>query len=789
MSAQGAPVSCALCGLPTPRPPVRDGSRDYCCTGCREVARLLGVGEGGAPLAAAVPRDAAAAGSSEAFFHVEGMHCASCERLIARVASRVDGVLSVRASVATATAKVVYDPARIDAAEVGARLSVAGYRLRPRGEAAPAYDERADLLRMLAGGCIASAVMMLSFVFVYPLHLGWVGAQDYAAIGWLAFVLVPNALFVLATVQVFVVGAPILRSAAVALRVRGLNMDVLLAIAIVSAYGYSAFQLWHDPVDLYFDVATGLVAVVTIGRYLERGARAAVRREIGRFLEAAPARACVVRAGECFVCDASELLPGDRVIVRAGETIPADGTIADGAGAVDESLLTGEPFPAGRERGDHVLGGAVLREGRIEVDLGAQVHSRIADLAQVLWNAQAGSGGAPGRAEQLAQRFVPIVLGLALLVGAAFLAAGAPPQRALLAALATLIVSCPCTFGLAIPLTVASAMGAALERGILITRPDVFDRRVRVDIVAVDKTGTLSSGEMAVARVIGPPEVAGVAAAVERDSPHPVARAIAQLDGRWVARDARADPGRGALGVVGGRHAAVGSQALFERLGWPVPAALAAEAAADAAGVESFVGWDGEVRGAIVTRDQPRPGWDVAVERLRERARVVLLTGTARAEGYGARVDEVFTGVPPEAKAAVIRRLRAHGRVAMVGDGSNDAPALAEADLAVAFGSPTALAAQAAAIVVAGERIERVADALDLVAAARRRVSQNLAWALSYNAIAVPLAMSGLLNPLWAALAMTASSLLVVWNATRPLLDRPRGAASAEGREPSVAGA
>ncbi|MCG3188999.1 MAG: Copper-exporting P-type ATPase [Burkholderiaceae bacterium] len=721
-----------------------------------------------------VARDDAPVAGEQAFFHVDGMHCASCERLISHVAAGVEGVLSMRACYTTGTAKVVYDPARIAESELSGRLSVAGYRFRPRGEPIPEYDENADLLRMLAGCCVASAVMMLSFVFVYPLHAGWVDPQDYAAIGWLAFSLVPSALFVLTTVQVFYVGAPILRGAHTALRVRGLNMDLLLALAFCSAYAYSVFQLWHGAADLYFDVASGVVAVVTIGRFLERGARETALREIGRFLNAEPARACVVRAGECFFCTADELAPGDRLVVREGETIPADGTIADGAGAVDESLLTGEPFPAARRHGDRVLGGAALREGRIEVDVGDRVRSRITELGQALWNAQVGAGGTTGRADRLAGLFVPLVLGLALLVGAGFLAAGAGPQRALLAALATLIVSCPCTFGLAIPLTLASATSAALQRGILVTRPELFDRGADVDIVAIDKTGTLSSGEMVVCSVVGPPEVASLAAAVERDSPHPVARAIAQLDRSSIARGVQHHPGRGASGMVGGRRVAVGSQVLFETLRWSVPPALAAQfPVSGRAGIVSYVGWDGVVHGAIVTRDQPRPQWESVVDRLRRRGRAVLLTGAASAEPYGSRFDEVFAGVPPEAKAAVVRKLRERGRVAMVGDGSNDAPALAEADVAVAFGAPTALAAQAAAIVVAGDRLDRVVDALDIVACARRRVRQNLGWALSYNAVAVPLAMTGLLNPLWAALAMTASSLLVVWNATRPLMPTP----------------
>ena len=767
-------MNCALCGLPTPATPVSDAGRAYCCIGCREVARLLGAAPDQSTAAPASAGSAAPAHGEETYFWVDDMHCASCERLIAHVASRVDGVLAVHASYATGTAKVVYDPARVDEADLPARLSVAGYRFRPRGEAAAEYDERADLLRMLAGGCLASAVMMLSFVFIYPLHAGWIDAADYAAIAWLAFGLAPAALFVLTSVQVFVVGWPILRGALAGLRARALNMDALLAVAIVAAYGYSVFQLRHDPVDLYFDVASGVVAVITIGRFLERGARAAALRELAKVMNAPAPLACVVRAGECFNCTADTVRPGDRVFVRQSETIPVDGTIVDGAGAVDESLLTGEPFPKARQRGDQVLGGAVLREGRIEIDVGTKVQSRISELARILWQAQASSSRAQGRADQIARAFVPVVLALALLVGLGFLAAGASPQRSMLAALATLIVSCPCTFGLAIPLTIASATSAALRRGILVIRPDLFDQGARIDIVAIDKTGTLSTGEMSVTGVFGPAETVPLAAAVERDSPHPVARAIAQLDRSAVARDVEFQPGRGGCGSVGRRRVAVGSQALFDGLRWPVPAALAAAAArADSAGVVSYVGWDGTVQGAIVTEDRPRPQWESVVKQLRERGALCLLTGAASAGDYALLADEVFAGVPPEAKAAVVRHLRTRGRVAMIGDGSNDAPALAQADVAIAFGAPTALAAQAAAIVITGDRLERVVDALEIVDTTRKRIRQNLGWALSYNALAVPLAMIGQINPLWAALAMTASSLLVVWNATRPILRGP----------------
>ena len=759
---------CALCGLPLPPDAPSDGARRYCCSGCLAVSRLLD----GAASARAATTAQAPPGAREAFLWVDGMHCASCARLLELGALRVPGVHAAQVSYATSTARIVHDPGVIADEALPAALSIHGYRWRASGRRAAEDDERPRLLRMLTGGVLASAVMMLSLLFLYPIHAGLVQPQDYDAIRWLAFGVTPLALFVLTTVLVFYVGWPILRGAATGLRVGALNMDSLLALAILAAYAYSVAALAFDPIDLYFDVAGSLVAVITIGRFVEQGARERATQALARIMDAPPARARVVRGGESFSCTVGELRPGDRVFVRDGETVPADGIVVDGEAAVDESLLTGEPFPAARARGDRVLGGAVLREGRLEVELGATVESRIASLARMLWLAQSAAGGVPGRIDRLARVFVPAVLALALVVGAGMLLAGAGAQQALLAALATLIVSCPCTFGLAVPLTTASAVAAALERGMLVTRADLFERAPQVDLIAIDKTGTLSSGEMVVAEVVGPPEMAALAAAVERDSPHPVARAIARLDASRRAREPRWHPGRGASAWVGQRRVAVGSAALFDALGWTVPADLAARMAAhdDGDSVVSWVGWDGAAHGAIVTRDRPRPGWEAVVARLRAQAPVVLLTGAQRADAYAGQVDEVFASVPPEAKAEVVRRMQSRGRIAMIGDGSNDAPALAQADLGIAFGAPTALAAQAADLVITSDRLERVLDAFALLATTQRRIRQNLGWALTYNAIAIPLAMAGAITPLAAALAMVASSALVVANATRRLL-------------------
>ena len=786
-------MPCTLCGLPLPKPPVADAGHDFCCIGCREVYRAFGED---ALVAAKVsttetragtsPRDTAPPpGSREAFLWIDGMHCASCEFLIGRLALKHPGVLDVASSYATATAKIVYDPAQVKEAELPRLLSRHGYRARLRGEPAPEHEEGLDLLRLVSGVTAASLVMMLTFIFIYPIHGGWLTVEDYGAMRRLAFDAVPIFLFFLTTILVFFVGWPILRGAWIGLRARLPNMDVLLALAILAAYGYSLIQFFNRSIDLYFEVAGTLVMIVTIGRYLERGARARATESLQSILRAWAPRACVLRGGQYLDCPLDEVRPHDRVFVRQGEAVPVDGSIVAGRGAVDESLMTGEPFPVSRGEGEKVLGGSRLIEGNLEIDTGPQVESRMANLARILWNTQSASTGLQARVDRLSRRFVPGVLALAALVGAGFLLAGAGAEKALLAALATLIVSCPCTFGLAIPLTTAAAIGAALRRGIVVTGPDLFEKSPRVDVVAIDKTGTLSSGEMAVVEVIGSAELAARAAAVERHSPHPVARAIARLDAGRSAGEVELHPGRGAVATVGGKRIAVGSRALFATLGWTVPAPLAARAEQSRHGeaVVSYVGWDGVAEGAILTRDRSRPAWDRVVESLRRHCRVVLLTGAEHPNGYRQHVDEVHAGVPPEAKAAVIRRLKARGRVAMIGDGSNDAPALAEADLGIAFGAPTALAAEAADIVIPGKRLERVLEAFLLIGVTRRRIRQNLGWALAYNAIAIPLAATGLLSPLVAAAAMSASSILVVMNAARPILGKDPFEGEGEGGE------
>jgi len=421
-------------------------------------------------------------------------------------------------------------------------------------------------------------------------------------------------------------------------------------------------------------------------------------------------------------------------------------------------------------------------EGDITLIADASAENQLEALTRVLWEAQSSTSGARGLADRVARAFVPAVLVLAAAVSVWVYTYGGELREAVLIGLTTLIVSCPCTFGLAMPLASAAGVSAALRRGIIFTSADIFERPRTYDTVIFDKTGTLSTGAMSVVSHIGPPEAISRAAAVERLSPHPIAEAIARLDLTLEATEIEPHPGRGVVAHVDGLRIAVGSRQLFSNLGWKIPDALQTATTGDTSGetVMSFVGWDGRATGAFLTRDTEREGWRDVVAHTARTAHVVLLSGAEQASNYESAFGDVHLGVPPEAKAAVVRHYRGIGTVAMIGDGSNDAPALAEADLSVAFGTPTALAAEAADIVIPGNDLNSILDAFSLVSGTRRRIRQNLGWASLYNATAIPLALSGLLNPLFAALAMSSSSLLVIWNSTRGLSKAPTGPATTE---------
>ncbi|WP_144925850.1 heavy metal translocating P-type ATPase [Halorubrum salsamenti] len=817
---------CTLCDLPTGDDPhtAPDVDGEFCCRGCLAVARSLGDAEGFDGLdegldeveerrPAAEPDDGF--DGETAFLHVDGMHCATCESFLEMTAGEQPGVAAAEASYATDTIRVDYDPEAVGADELPERLSVAGYSASHRAD--PDAESDDAVVRFLIGGGFFGMMAMLWYVvFLYPTYFGY---EPFLDLGGVSGQYLFTQIWVFASVVLFYTGYPILRGAYVSLRARQPNMDLLVSLAAVSSYAYSTLAMFLGQTDLYFDVTIAVVLVVTAGNHYESLIK---RRATGSLSELTTATDREVRteAGERVAADAVE--PGDRLLVRPGDRVPFDGTVVEGSAAVDEALVTGESLPATKREGDAVRGGTVVTDAPVVVEVGEDAESTLDTLVRMLWEIQSSRSGVQRLVDRLATVFVPLVVAVAVLAAGATLAFGAAPTEAALVGLTVLIVSCPCALGLATPLAVAAGIRDAARRGIVIVSDAVFEEAADVDAVVLDKTGTLTDGEMRLLDTATDgtdrETVRRRAAALERASVHPIAEAIvagvaghaakpdetpprpaAATDGGTATDDGtRSDDGtttdadtaapaepslaaadvtvtdRGVSGRIDGDEVVVGHRSLFECDAWAVPEPLdAAGADAREAGrVPVYVGWDGTVRGVLVVGDEVRDGWEAVVEDLAAGGRrVVVLTGdspaAARQFEEHPAIDETFAEVPPEAKAETVRRLTLTERVAMVGDGSNDAPALAAADIGVSVASGTDLAADAADAVLLEDRLSAVPELFAVTRGTNRRLKQNLGWAFVYNAVAIPMAVSGALNPLFAAAAMATSSLLVVSNSAR----------------------
>ncbi|WP_144798098.1 heavy metal translocating P-type ATPase [Halorubrum depositum] len=802
--------NCTLCDLPTGDDPhtAPDVDGDFCCRGCLAVARSLDdVDDVDERRPETEPGEAF--DGETTFLRVDGMHCATCESFLELTAGEQDGVAAAEASYATDTIRVDYDPDAVSADELPKRLSVAGYTASDRADPEPDRDD--DVVRFLIGGGLFGMMAMLWYVlFLYPTYFGYEPILDLGGVsGTYLFAQV----WVFASIVLFYTGYPILRGAYVSLRARQPNMDLLVSLAAGSSYAYSTLALLVGRTDLYFDVTIAVILVVTAGNHYESLIK---RRATGMLSDLTTAGDRTVRTESGETVAAETVDPGDRLLVRPGERVPFDGTVAEGTAAVDEALVTGESLPATKREGDEVRGGTVVTDAPVVVAVGEDATSTLDTLVRLLWELQSSRSGVQRLVDRLATAFVPLVVAVAALGGAATFALGSAPVDAALVGLTVLIVSCPCALGLATPLAVAAGIRDAARRGIVIVSDAVFEEAAGIDTVVLDKTGTLTDGEMRLLDTVSdgasPEEVRRRAAAVERASAHPVAEAIVDAvagDDGGSARDDTSDASaaatdggvtaddeggekrpaddaagtstaavtvsdRGVTGRIDGDEVVVGHRSLFEGTEWTVPASLesAGEAAREDGRVPVFVGWEGSVVGVLVVGDEVREGWEAVVTGLADGGRrVVVLTGdspeaTRRFADHPA-IDETFAEVPPEAKAETVRRLAATERVAVVGDGSNDAPALAAADLGVSVASGTDLAADAADAVLLEDRLSAVPELFAVTRGTNRRLKQNLGWAFVYNAVAIPMAIAGVLNPLLAALAMATSSLLVVTNSAR----------------------
>jgi Cu2+-exporting ATPase len=811
---------CALCGLPVGEGGVTDGTgTPFCCTGCREVSATLGSVEGvsGSDIRARVAEEEAGEedtapppGHERAFLHVDGMYCTTCEAFLESVGEETDGIGGARASYVTETVQADYDPREVSRSELTDAFSRAGYTATHREDELGQHRAEEDTVWRLGFGALVGMFVMIPYlIYIYPAHFqvlypDWMLAMLTEQLGNAQYPF--YVLWVMTSLVLGVTGVPLFRGAYVSLRTGRPNMNLLVSLAALGAYLYSTVAMFLGRIDLYFDVSITIVLVVTAGTYHESQMKRRATDLLSELTTATVDEATRYADGVTETVPVGDLEAGDRVLVREGERVPVDGTVREGECTVDEAVVTGESLPVHKGAGEAVVGGSVLREGSAVVEVGEGATSSVDRIVNLVWSLQSDTHGIQKLADRLAVVFVPAVLAVAAVVGVAYLLLGAGPSAALLVALTVLIVSCPCALGLATPLAVASGIRAAMARGVVVFDDSVFERLREAEAVVFDKTGTLTTGEMAVREVSAPEGALRVAGALEARSSHPVADAIAGAFGPAARTDGgladeavgdgptsgtetadragntpdvesfRSHP-TGVEGVVDGTEVLVGRTDLFDERGWEVPDDIRGRAAdpGAAGGVPVVVGRDGRAEGVVVVGDRPREGWEDVVAELGERGvEVVVLTGDSEAAAAPFRehpgVDRVFAGVPPEGKAETVGRLGESGQVTMVGDGTNDAPALASADLGIALGGGTALAADAADVAIVDDALGSVTTVFDLAAATGRRVKQNVGWAFLYNAVAIPLAVTGLLNPLFAAVAMASSSLLVVTNSTRSLL-------------------
>ena len=700
---------------------------------------------------------------------LDGMTCASCAGRIERKLNSLEGA-SATVNFASEQAYVHFDPAQLEVGDLVAAVKSAGYGAHARG------SETGE--RELSGSGYGKRLAVAVVLGLPVLLVAMISPLQFTGWRWFALAL--------ATPVVFWAGWPFHRAAALNLRHSGATMDTLVSMGTLSAWSWSAAVVvlgLGGPI--YFEAAAAITALVLLGRFLEARAKRRSGSAIRSLLELSAKEATVMREGAETLIPAEELRVGDLLLVRPGEKIATDGLIEDGASAVDQSFLTGEAVPVEVAAGDTVAGGAVNTYGRLLVRatrVGAE--TALAQIGRLVEEAQAGKAPVQRLADRISAVFVPIVIAISLLTLAFWLLAGRGAGAAFTAAVAVLVIACPCALGLATPAALMVGLGRGAQIGVLIRGPEMLERTRRITTVVLDKTGTVTEGRMSVAGVVAAAgvseaELIRLTGAAEDSSEHPIARALADY-GRAQGplpevEQFGSSAGLGIEARVEGRAVVVGRPVFLHERGLELPDELERRIAGlEAQGMTVVgAGWDGAVRGLVSLRDATKPSSEAAIRSLeRLGLEPFLLSGdnerTVMSVARELGIERTRAGVLPDGKAAVIRELQEAGEVvAMVGDGINDAPALAQADLGLALGSGTDIALEAGDVTLTSPDLRAVSDAVSLARRTLGTIRGNLFWAFAYNVAAIPIAAAGLLSPIVAAAAMSASSLIVVGNSLR----------------------